>query len=83
MALPPILYSMSASELLKDFKALSPRERTKFRRKLAAMNPGTAARSRSHSRHVVWPDIEARARRNSGEHILPNLILPEREDAAF
>lgn len=74
---------MSASELLKQVKALSARERTKFLRKVAEMKAPAADRSKHPARQVIWPDVEARARRNSGGRILPNLVLTEREDAAF
>jgi hypothetical protein len=75
---------MSASELLKHVKAMPARERKKFFRAVLAMNEHrVSARSVMPNRRVKWPDVEARAKRNSGGRMLPNLVLMEREEAAF
>jgi hypothetical protein len=74
---------MSASELLKKVRALPLRERRKFLRQVIAMEQRGSVGSASRARRVKWPDVEARARRNSQGRVLPNLVLLEREDAAF
>jgi len=73
---------MSALELLKQVKALSSRERQKFLREVAAMKQARPASSEVRSGRVKWPDVEARARRNSRGKLLPNLVLLDREEAA-
>ncbi len=74
---------MSALELLKEVKALSAKERQEFLRKVVAIKQQAPARPGSRARRVNWPDVEARARRNSGGKLLPNLVLMQREDAAY
>jgi hypothetical protein len=74
---------MSASELLKHVKSLSPGQRRKFLRAVRAMAEVSSGRSRPSARHIDWPDVEARARRVSSGRILPNLVLMERDEAAF
>jgi hypothetical protein len=70
---------MSASELLKQVKALPARERRKFLLAVLALEEQT----RGKAGRVKWPDVEARARCIFGERVLPNLVLLEREEAAF
>ena len=74
---------MSASELLKQVKALPPRERQKFLLAVLTLEEAAPSRAKSRTRRVNWPDVEARARRIFGERVLPNLVSLEREEAAF
>jgi hypothetical protein len=75
---------MSAAELLKHVKAMPARERQRFLRAVLAMQKReSSAKTGTRDRRVKWPDVEARARRNSGGRLLPNLVLLQREDAAF
>jgi hypothetical protein len=80
-----ILLKMSAAELLEQVKALPPRERHKFVLAVITLEEESAsqARPKARARRVKWPDVEARARRIFGERALPNLVLLEREEAAF
>jgi hypothetical protein len=74
---------MSAIELLKHVKALPPNERRKFVLAVLTLEEETASQAKTKGKRVKWPDVEARARRIFGERVLPNLVLLEREDAAF
>lgn len=75
---------MSAFELLKQVKRLSPRERQKFVLAILALEEDTTSQpSLAKARHVKWPDVEARGKRIFGDRVLPNLVLLEREEAAF
>ena len=74
---------MSAAELLKQVKALSERERQKFVLSILALGEETPSRSKSKQKPVKWPDVEARAKRIFGNRVFPNLVLLEREEAAF
>jgi hypothetical protein len=74
---------MSAMELLRQFKALSARERKKFVLTVLTLVDDAPARLEKPARRVKWPDVEARAKRIFGDRVLPNLILLEREEAAF
>ena len=74
---------MSAIELLKQVKALPPRERQKFVRAILTLEEDATHPATAKARRVKWPDVEARARRIFGERVLPNLVLLEREEAAF
>ncbi len=74
---------MSAMELLRHFKALSPREREKFVLAVLTLVEDAPARPKKPTRRVKWPDVEARAKRIFGERVLPNLVLLERDEAAF
>ena len=38
---------------------------------------------RGKTKRVKWPDVETRAKRIFGDRVLPDLVLLEREDAAF
>jgi len=73
---------MSATELLQQVKTLPVLEREKFVLAVLALEePAVAPKPRR--RRVKWPDVEARARRIFGARKLPNLVLMEREEAAF
>lgn len=72
---------MSAAELLKHIEALSARERRKLMRALQKMDASAAGSGASA--HVQWPDVEARALRNTGNRPLPNLVLQEHEESTF
>jgi hypothetical protein len=74
---------MSAIELLKQVKALPARERRKFVLAVLALEEETNIVAKGEEKQVKWPDVEARARRIFGERALPNLVLMEREEAAF
>ena len=73
---------MSAVELLKAAKTLPEREREKLLLALLKLEANPRA-ARTKTRSVSWPDVEARARRIFGDRVLPNLVLLEREEAAF
>ena len=75
-----ILQSMSASELLKQIKAMAPGERQKFLRAVLALEEEELDRPAANTKRVKWPDVEARARRIFGNRITPNLVLLEREE---
>lgn len=70
-------------ELLRQVKTLPARERQKFVLAVLTLPDDTPSRSAKRTRRVKWPDVEARARRIFGKRTLPNLILLEREEAAF
>jgi len=74
---------MSAVELLKQVKALPKHEREKFVLSVLTLEEETASRSNGRKKRVKWPDVEARARRIFGDRVFPNLVLLEREEAAF
>jgi hypothetical protein len=74
---------MSSTELLKQVEALPARERRKFMLAILALEEQTASQAKGKIKRVKWPDVEARARRIFGERALPNLVLLEREEAAF
>src|SRR6266853_6877719 len=74
---------MSAIELLKQVKALPPRERQKFVLAVLTLEEEATSGAKGKAKRVKWPDVEARARRIFGERVLPNLVLLEREEAAF
>lgn len=74
---------MSVAELLKQVQALPPRERQKFLRAVLALEEEVPTRPPKIARRVQWPDVEARAKHIFGDRVLPNLILLEREEAAF
>ena len=74
---------MSATELLKRVKAMPAREREKFLRAVLTLEEKPSAHTGRKSKRVKWPDVEARARRIFGGRVLPNLVLLEREEAAF
>ena len=73
---------MGTGELIKQVKALPPRERRKFLSAVLALEEEEAERSATITKPVKWPDVEARAKRIFGKRVLPNLILLEREEKA-
>ena len=75
---------MSAFELLNQVKALPARERRKFLTAVLTLEEAEPmAKWPAKTKRVRWPDVEARAKRIFGDRVLPNLVLMEREDAAF
>jgi hypothetical protein len=74
---------MSAAEILKQVKALSPREREKFFRAAFKLQDTKSKPSTAKAKRVKWPDIEARARKIFGDRIMPNPVLLEREEARY
>jgi hypothetical protein len=74
---------MSTGDLIKQVKALSPRERQKLLSAVLALEEDQPARLATNVKRVKWPDVEARARRIFGNRMLPNLVLLEREEEAF
>jgi hypothetical protein len=61
-------------------KALPSRERRKFLTAVRALEEETPMRAVKPGRRVVWPDVQARAKRIFGDRVLPNLVLLEREE---
>jgi hypothetical protein len=74
---------VSAVELLKKVSALSQRERKRFLVAVLQLEEKAPHKPKGRSKRIKWPDVEARARRISGERVLPNVILLEREEEAF
>ncbi|HUD45448.1 MAG TPA: hypothetical protein VMR33_01400 [Candidatus Baltobacteraceae bacterium] len=74
---------MSASELLKQVKALPDDEREKFFLAVLTLEERPSSSYKRKSKRVTWPDVQARASRIFGERVLPNLVLLEREEATF
>jgi hypothetical protein len=74
---------MSAMELLRQFKALPAREREKFVLAVLTLVEDVPPCPKKPTRRVKWPNVEARAKRIFGDRVLPNLILLERDEAAF
>lgn len=74
---------MSATELLKQVESLSARERKKFLRAVAELEEKLPPRPAKAARRVVWPDVEAHAKRIFGDRMLLNMVLLEREESAF
>lgn len=70
---------MGTSELVKQLKALPPRERRKVVKAILAREENEASRLPMKAKRVKWPDVEARAKRIFGNRVLPNLVLLERE----
>lgn len=75
--------TMSAVELLKQVKTLSARERQRFLVEILTLEEAEPPPPAARTQRVKWPDVEARARRIFGDRVLPNLVLLEREEAAF
>ena len=74
---------MSTAELLKQVRALSPRERQKIFRAILALEKGESLPVPTKSKCVKWPDVEVRAKRICGNRVLPNLVLLERDEKAL
>lgn len=73
-------HNMSASDLVKQVRAMPRRERRRVVRAILAMKEQDTDLVRTREKQVKWPDIEARARRIFGSRAIPNLVLLERED---
>ena len=71
---------MSTSELLKRVKALPRRERQKVFNAILEIEEAERPHLPSRTKHVKWPDVEARAKRIFGNRVLPNLVLLDREE---
>ncbi|HLG14888.1 MAG TPA: hypothetical protein VJH03_10365 [Blastocatellia bacterium] len=71
---------MSTAELLKQVKALPRRERHKVFNAILALEENEQTHPPTKSKHIKWPDVEARARRIFGKRVLPNLVLLDREE---
>lgn len=71
---------MSTSELLKQVKALPRRERQKVFNAILELEEAERPHLPSRTKHVKWPDVEARAKRIFGNRVLPNLVLLDREE---
>lgn len=76
-------HPMSAGELLKQVKALPPRDRKKIFKAILALEENEPTRRPTKTKRVKWPDVEARAKRIFGKRVLPNLVLLERGEEAF
>jgi hypothetical protein len=78
---------MSAADLLKEVKKLSPRQRRQFVRSVLALEQMPSAKKtrkpKKAPRKVKWPDILERASRVTGGRVLPNLVLLEREERSY
>jgi hypothetical protein len=73
---------MSATELLKEAKALPEAEREKLLLGLLRLEKRQTLKSGKRQK-VRWPDIQARAQRIFGRKVFPNLVLLERDEQAF
>jgi len=71
---------VSAAQLLKEVRALSPSEREKFVRALLDSEGALLTVPARRSNRVKWPDVQARARRIFGRRVFPNLVLLERSE---
>ena len=74
---------MTASDVVKQVKAMPRKEREKVLIALLAMEERDSANGQANRKQVKWPDIEARARRIFGNRTVPNLVLLEREEETF
>lgn len=74
---------MGVTELMKHVKALPSRERERLLREILRLEDAAATLSSGRgTKHVRWPDVEARAKRIFGDRVLPNLVLLERGEEA-
>ena len=74
---------MSANELIKQVKALPPRERRKVLSAMLALEEDGKDQPVQKAKRVKWPNLESRARRIFDNRVQPNLVLLEREEEAF
>lgn len=74
---------MSAAELLRHVKSLPAPEREKLLAAILMLEEKAPVSRPVGAKRVRWPDVEARARRIFGNHVLPNLVLLEREEQSF
>lgn len=70
---------MSVAELIKHVKVLPAHEREKLLLAILALDDASFASAPCRTKRVVWPDVEARAKRIFPNRVLPNLVLSERE----
>ena len=73
----------SYPELIKQVKALPAREREKLFLAILALEEESPSARPKRTKRVMWPDVEARAKRIFGDRVLPNLVLREREENPF
>ncbi len=73
---------MSASEILREVRAMPAREREKLFDAFLDLSTQAAPSASRKGKSVKWPDVEARARKIFGRRVLPNLVLMEREDSS-
>jgi hypothetical protein len=71
---------VSAVDLLKEVRALSPGEREKFVLALLGGEETASSMDGGKMQRVKWPDVQARARRIFGKRVFPNLVLLERSE---
>ena len=70
---------MTMAQLLKRVKTLPTRQRDRLIREILALRDEPRQKpARRRRKRVTWPDVEARAKRISGDRVLPNLVLLER-----
>ena len=74
---------MSARDILKQIRELSPRERERLFKSAKKLQPKPAKRSQRDNQRVKWPDIEARMTRIFGNRMFPNAVLLEREESPY
>ena len=74
---------MSVAELIKQVRALPAREREKVFLAILALEEESPVTQPRETKRVVWPDVEARAKRIFQNRLLPNLVLLEREENPF
>lgn len=75
---------MSATELLKQVKALPPAEQQKFFERVQRLEEElSAATSKREPRRVRWPDGQARREKIFGKKVLPNIVLMAREEERY
>lgn len=76
---------MTVAQLLKRAKTLPKKEREQLVRGILALeklSPESRPSERRPAR-VIWPDVEARAKRIVGDRVLPNLVLLDRGEEAY
>ena len=75
---------MSLTQLLKYVKAPPTRQRERLVHEILALEAKRDARppSRRTEIRVMWPNVEARAKRIVGDRVLPSLVLLERGEEA-
>ena len=74
---------MTLVQLLKRVQGLPTRQRQRLVREILALDRTRSGRRRRRkTAAVVWPDVEARAKKIVGDRILPNLVLLDRSEEA-
>ena len=70
---------MTVAQLLKRVRALPTKQRDRLMREILALQRGPRQPpARRRRMRITWPDVEARARRITGDRVIPNLVLLER-----